>query len=112
MLTLFRSVCNHDWKGKPSNSLNAVGTGTREELLALQDADVERWQAEDIANENEAREIDNENEDDISLHAAPITKWEETGAVEMDERRDGLRDFFCKTEDGDYWSIAYHIHES
>jgi len=108
MATLYKTTAGHDWKGRPDHKLEILGTGTQEELLALQAADIERWQANDIAAENEQIAIENEGEDSIKV--PPITEWDETGAVAMDEpREDGGREFFHLSGDGDYWSIVYHI---
>jgi len=111
MLTLFKTLCATDWKHRPHHELIILGTGTKEELLKLQDEDVKRWQATDIVIDKEhAAELE---ESDISKYV-PET-WERIGGHfevqrwEMD-RKDPqeCRKFtgFCE---GDSWSIVYHI---
>lgn len=103
MKTLFRTSCSTDWKGRPIHELTLLGTGTVAELLALQNKDVEEWQARDIKTDIEMQEPGDE---------AP-TEWYRKGVRwEMDfsdsKGWDGLRSFASMSE-GYHWSMVYHV---
>lgn len=113
MLTLFRTTATHDWKGRPSHTLTMLGTGTREELLALQDKDVEAWQADDIENDKQMAI------DDAKEAGEPEPRPVQPGWYRSDERWEmdlksqkdwnGLRAFTGVIGESDYWSTVYHI---
>lgn len=108
MPTLFRTTCSTDWKGRPTHNLAMLGTGTLEELLALQDADVAQWQHEDIVadKEDEDDAVDEEREPRSILDEWHIEdeRWEMARENPTD-----LRVFAEQDGDGGTFSIAYHI---
>jgi hypothetical protein len=96
MLSLFRTTCATDWKGRSSHSLVLVGTSAnRDGILVLQNQDVKKWQAE------VAEEMGNEEEPDG--WELPNVRWETA-------QDNGLR-MFASRDEGHTWSLAYHIVE-
>ncbi len=109
MPTLYATSCSTDWKGRPSHQLRILGTSeSREELIAIQNADVEQWKAESLEG---LQQIAQENIDEGEDDEIP-TVWElENMRFEMEgvEQREGLRQFVEDNGDGDLWTLVYHI---
>lgn len=105
MLTLYRTLCSTDHKHRPFHELIKLGSGTREDLLRLQDEDVQKWQAQDLQIERENASDDEE---------IPST-WERMGGYFESQRWEIERKDpqecrkFTGYREGDSWSIVYHI---
>jgi hypothetical protein len=124
MPTLYETTCNTSWHGKPEHSIKKHSTGTIAELLAMQDADIARWQAGDIeANQElEAEEAKEEGREPLDLgnEWARIDDNEHRWEMDLDRPTQRLanakpgdivplRAFAYVYEDGGRFSVQYHI---
>lgn len=117
MLRLFCTAASADWKGRPSHTLQYLGTGTRDELIQLMVEDVQKWQADQVAEDQRQYEDEMAGAEDESEEEPPGDTWEiENVRWEMklpeqkpgDPPRETLREF-AWNDDGEFSSLVYHI---
>lgn len=103
MLSLFRTVCSTDWKGRPSHSLLLLlASDNRDLLIAKQDEDVEEWQREEL--EALAQMAEEEGTAAPTEWALANVRWE------MDRLNEkSLRSFVEKDTEGGIFTTVYHI---
>ena len=104
-LQLIKTICSTDWKGRPDHTIKFMGIGSRDELQTLADDDIAKWQAIDLASDEQIAEEDEEE---------PPTEWETNHRWEMkleepaSERKE-YRQFAERDDNGNTSSTTYHL---
>lgn len=117
-MQLFRTVCSTDWKSRPSHGLTLVGetneTNRIQILKDLMDEDVRKWQAEDIALDEDDDDDEKRNKraaeliDDPDLAGSFGLLWKNEDRFEMQTADVDYRAFVDRM-DGDRITTVYHF---
>ncbi len=118
-MLVLRTICTTDWKGRPNHRVVLVATTEdRVEAIKAMDADVAKWMAQDIADEEEnngEQEIGWANQRAADLlatktHEELKAMWQDSEETRFEMRlHDADHREFVERMDGDTCTIVYHM---